>query len=112
MIAPPIPSRALDGPHIARLFDHAQERRIAPRVATDRAGIVVRQVAAGPAGYDLAPNPPDGLPQPLRGFRGLLQQMEREPLSGLPPDAGELGELRHELLDGDRKSTRLNSSHC
>src|ERR1051325_8162736 len=69
MIAPPIPSRALDGPHIARLFDHTQERRIAPRVATDRAGIVVRQVAARPAGYDLAPNPPDGLRQPLRGSR-------------------------------------------
>jgi hypothetical protein len=26
--------------------------------------------------------------------------MERETLGGLAPDAGELGELRHELLDG------------
>jgi len=46
------------------------------------------------------PRTPDGVRQPFRDFRGLLQQMERESLGGLTPDAGELGELRHELLDG------------
>ena len=32
--------------------------------------------------------------------------MEREPLGGLAPDAGELRELRHELLDGGHGAGR------
>src|SRR2546422_2018605 len=33
------------------------------------------------------------------GLRRLLQQVKREPLRRLAPDPGELGELRHEILD-------------
>ena len=35
--------------------------------------------------------------------------MEREPLSGLASDAGELSELRHELLDGGHGRRRAYS---
>jgi len=100
MIATAIPPRSLDRADIARFLDHAQQGRVAPRVAADRAGVFISQIAACRARHDPSADSPDGLRQTLRGFRGLLQQMEREPLGGLAPDAGELGELRHELLDG------------
>src|SRR6267143_3894145 len=100
MIATPVPPRSLDRADIARFLDHAQQRRVATRVAADRARVFIRQIAACRAREDPSADSPDGLRQTLRGLRGLLQQVEREPLGGLAPDAGALGELRHELLDG------------
>src|SRR6266576_2373176 len=100
MVAAAVAAGALDGADVTRFLDHAQQGRIAARVAANRARILLGEVAARDAGRDLAADPANGIRQPFRGFRGLLKQMEREPLGGLTPDAGELGELRHELLDG------------
>src|SRR5206468_5076598 len=100
VIAAAVAAGALDRADVARFLDHAQQGRVAARVAADRAGILVGEVPADLARRNLSTDAPDGLRQALRGFRGLLQQMEREPLGGLAPDAGELSELRHELLDG------------
>src|SRR2546428_5544904 len=109
MIAPAIPPRSLDRADIARFLDHAQQSRVAPGVAADRAGVFIGEIAACRARHDPSADSPDGLRQTLRDLRGLLQQMEREPLGGLAPDAGELSELRHELLDGGHGSRRAYS---
>src|SRR5262249_7994792 len=100
VVAPAVAAGPLDGPDVARLLDHAQKRPIPARIPANPAPVRLGEVAARTAGRDLAADPANGVRQALRGLRGLLQQVEREPLGGLTPDAGELRELRHELLDG------------
>src|SRR5512146_1921521 len=81
------------------LLHDTQQRRVAPRVAADGAGAVVAQVAARGADLHLVAHPADRLRQPAGGLRGLLQQVEGEPLGRFPPDTGELGELRGQLVN-------------
>ena len=100
----PRPANSMAG-RFARLLDDAQQRGVPTRVAADRAWVGVRQITACGARRHLAANPADGLGQPLRDVCGLLQQVERESLGGFTPDAGELGQLRHELLDGGHGKT-------
>ena len=73
VIAAAVAAGALDRADVTRFFDHAEQGRIAPRVAADRARILIREIAARPARHDLPADPPDGVRQPLRGFRRLLQ---------------------------------------
>src|SRR5512146_1925640 len=89
------PPGALDGAHVPRLLPDTQQRRVAP----DGAGAVVAQVAARGADLHLVAHPADRLRQPAGGLRGLLQQVKGEPLGRFPPDTGELGELRGQLVN-------------
>src|ERR687887_1386412 len=90
MVAPAVPTGALDRGDVTRLLDHAQQARIASGIMTDGARVLVGQIAAGATRHHLAPDAPDRLRQPLCGLRRLLEEMEREPLGGLTADAGEL----------------------
>src|SRR5882762_897380 len=100
VISSPVAPSPLDRSHVRRFLDDAQQRGVAPGIAADGARIVLGEVAARPARRHATADPPDGLRQSLRGLRGLLQQEKREPLRRFAPDTGELGQLRHELLDG------------
>src|SRR6266550_7752862 len=49
VVVPPVAPGALDGGDVLRLLHHAQQRGIAPRVAADRARILVGEIPAGAA---------------------------------------------------------------
>ena len=100
VVSAAVAAGALDRAHVRRLLDHAEQGGIPARIATDGAWVLFGEVAAHPARGHLAADSPERLRQPLRRLGGLLQQVKREPLRRFPPDAGELGKLRHELLDG------------
>src|SRR5260370_532998 len=102
-------SGALDRRDIRRLLPHAQEARVPPRVAADRARVLVGERATSPAGAHALTHGADRVREARSRFRRLLQQGKREPLCGLPSDPGELRKLQHEIIDS-RHGARYSGS--
>jgi hypothetical protein len=93
-------ARALDRDHVARLLHHADGGRLAPLVLTDPAGGLGGEVEADLAVahrlLDLANRVGEREGLLLRG----AEDVEREPLSGALPDAGQARELGDQAVDG------------
>jgi hypothetical protein len=91
---------AFQGDDVHRLLDHADGGDVATGVTADLALLVGGEVEAPAAEADGLLGLDDGGGQWKRFFRGETQQVEREPLRGLRPDAGQLAQLVDELLYG------------
>src|SRR6266496_378543 len=100
VVATPETPGALDGGDVRRLLHHTHQARVAPWVTTDGARVLVGERTAHAARGDPLAHAADHLRQARGGVHGLLQQVKREPLRRLPPDPGELGQLRHVIFDG------------
>src|SRR5262249_7296790 len=94
--------RALHRDHVAGLLDDTDERLVAARILADAAALLVGQVEADLAEPDPLLDLADGVRQRLGVLTGGAQDVEGEPLRRAAADAGELGELRDEALDGRR----------
>src|SRR5262249_42537503 len=99
MVAAAVFADFLDGRHVLRLLDHADHRRVAARVPADPALLVLGHVAAHPA----EPDPLGDLDQhggeAPHVDRVGAQQVKRDALGALGPDAGQPAELVDEVLD-------------
>jgi hypothetical protein len=91
---------AFQGDDIHGLLDHADGGDITPGIAADLALLFGGEVEAPAAEADGLLGLDDGGCQWERFFGCEAQQMEREPLGGLRPDAGQLAQLVDELLYG------------
>src|SRR5262249_9371474 len=91
MIAPAI-TRALDGEEVGWLRHHADRARVAARVRTRGAGVLLGQVAAYRAQPDLVLDVEDGLRQLARIGRLRAHEVECEPLRSLLADPGQARE--------------------
>jgi hypothetical protein len=91
---------AFQGDDVHRLLDHADGGDIAPGVAADLALLFGREVEAPAAEADGLLGLDDGGRQRERFFGCEAQKVEREPLGGLRPDAGQPAQLVDELLYG------------
>ena len=83
---------------LARLLDHAQNTRVAARVTAQRARVGLAEVAARRAEADALAHGTDRIGQPQRVLFGDAQQMQRQTLCALQPDARQLLELGDEQL--------------
>jgi hypothetical protein len=89
---------ALDRDHVAGLLDDADGRRLAALVLADPAGRLGRQVEADLAVADGLLDLTDGIGQRQRLLVGDAEDVEREPLRGALPDAGQARELRDQAV--------------
>jgi hypothetical protein len=85
---------------VGGLFHHAEEGGVPARVSADIAEVLVGQVEAALTEPDGLLGVYQGLSQRKGLFRGETEQVERQPLGRLRPDAGELREFVDEPLDG------------
>jgi hypothetical protein len=92
-------ARALDGDHVARLLDDADRGRLAPLVLADAAGGLGGEVEADLAVADRLLDLADGIGQRKRLLLGRAEDVEREPLRGALPDAGQARELGDQTID-------------
>ena len=83
----------LDGHDVARVFDHTQQRLIAPRVSAHLALTAFCNVEATSAECDVLLYRDDGVGKPCRILGRNLQQMERQALRGLRTDPRKATEL-------------------
>ena len=92
-------TRSLDCLHIFRLFDYADQRRIASRVAADQAGGFFSDVAADVAEPNLVANLDQHFGQPghIEGFG--LKNVEGDALSGFRPDSRQPSEFVDQFLN-------------
>jgi hypothetical protein len=81
------------------LLDHADGGRLAALVLADPAGGLGREVEADLAVADGLLDLADRIGQRQRLLVGGAQDVEREPLRGALPDAGQASELRDEAID-------------
>src|SRR3954451_7344977 len=90
---------ALDSDDVLRLLDDTDDGRVAPWVAADAALLALRHVAAHDAEADLVLAFGECRYQPayVAVFRG--EQVERDALRALGPDAGQPAELVDEVLN-------------
>ena len=92
-------ARALDRRDVFGILDDADDAEGAPRVATDAAPLLLGHVPADLAEAHLVAH----LRQQLREVgdveTGRLQDVERDALCRLRPDAGEASELVDQVLD-------------
>ena len=96
--------------HRGGLLHDAEQRRVAPRVLADGAGLLLREVAALVARpHALAHRDQRGR-EPPRLFGGLLEQMKGEALSRLAADPRKPGELRDQRVDGAHRQPATNGS--
>ena len=91
---------ALDGHDVLRLLDDADDRGVAAGVTADPALLGLRHVAAGAAEPHLVLDPVQGRGEPLDVDRFGGEQVERDALRALGPDAGQPAELVDQILDG------------
>jgi len=99
MVHAPIFVGAFQVDDIGRLLHHAEEGRVPARVSADITEGLVGQVEASLAEPDCLFGGYEGLGQGKRLFRGKTEQVERQPLGGLGPDAGELRKFVDKPLD-------------
>src|SRR4051794_19421455 len=100
VVAPAELTGALDGHDVLGLLDDAQHVVDPPRVAADPALLGLGDVVAGHAEADLLLHPGQRRDQPadVGGLR--REQVERDPLGALGPDARQPPELVDQILDG------------
>ena len=85
--APELP-RILDRHHLANVFNHAHRRVVALRVRADSTQVVVANVVAHLAIFDLPAELQQRVGKPLRVIHLLPEQVERKAQRRLPPDPG------------------------
>src|SRR6185437_13629736 len=91
--------RPLDRADVRYLLHDADDRAVAPRVATDRAQLVLGEIeAAGARAHALAEGD-ECLGQALRLLGGLAKEMIGQAKRRLPTDAGETGQLGRQIVD-------------
>ena len=90
--------RLLDGHDVARFLDDAHDVVVAPFVETERTQVALGDVEAPPAPRDAVLGVFDRACEPLRIGRVDLQQVERDALRRLGPDAGQTTEFVDERL--------------
>ena len=103
MVEAAVLGRALDRDEVGRLLDDADHRAIAPRVETDRARLVLGQVAALAAEADALLHLLDRGGESECLVLGHAQEVEGEPLSGPRPDPRQPRQLRYEVVDRRRQ---------
>ena len=95
VVAPAELARALDGDDVARLFDDADDVRIAPLVAAEGAQLAFGDVEAAPAPRRRGPSRRRSTRRAACASSGRrLQQVERDALRGLRADAGQAARAR------------------
>src|SRR5437867_1651689 len=90
---------ALEGQHVHRLLDHAQQRAVALWVVADQAGIAVAEVAAYTAEAHLLLDHANRLGETQRFILGHLEQVHGQALGALLTDGGKLLQLFDEELE-------------
>src|SRR5262245_16380265 len=89
----------LDGRHVLRLLDHADHRRVAARVPADPALLLLGHVAAYPSEPAPLGHTYQHGGEAAHVGRVGAQQVKRDALGALGPDAGQPAELIDEALD-------------
>jgi hypothetical protein len=106
VVSTPEIGRALHHRYGGGLLHHAHQCRITPRIATDATGLILGQVSAFLTGANPFGHGGQNRGKPFDLFRGLLEQMESEPLCRLSADPREFRELGNQLLDCAHRSER------
>jgi hypothetical protein len=101
---------ALDRDHVARLFDDADRGGLAALVLADSTGRLRGEVEADLAVADRRLDLADGVGKRERLLLGRAEEMEREPLRGALPDAGQTRELGDQTVDRRCKQTAERTS--
>jgi hypothetical protein len=91
-------SGALDGLHVARLRHHADATAVARGVVAHVAVLARGVVEADRAEVHLLLHPQDGVRQAARGLRVCLQQVVRDALGRLGPNARQPAQLVKQAL--------------
>ncbi len=92
--------RPFDADDVPGLFHDADDGGVPPRIPADVTELLFGEVEAARAEADDLFDLDESVGQG-KGFLGRqLEQVEREALGGLGPDAGKLAQLIDELLDG------------
>src|SRR5690606_22353634 len=99
VVPPPELARALDGDDVLGLLDDADHLVAAPGVEADAAALRLGHVAAHLAELDAQLHLGERVDQPLDLLVVSGQQVERDALRALGPDAGQPAELVDQVLD-------------
>ena len=103
-VAAAVAGRLFDREHVRRRLDHAQERRVAARIAADPADLGVAEHAAARAMADAVRGGRERVGERERAVAVSLEQVERGTLRRLRAHAGQ----RAEGLDQPREQRRVN----
>ena len=103
--------RALQGPQIAHLLHHANQRCVARCVRADRAGLQRVDVAAFLADRDLAGGLAERAGQRQEKLLALLDEMQRSAARGPRPKPRQLREQRDQLFDFGAGGLLLRGVH-
>src|SRR6266404_5950325 len=98
--------RPLDRDEVDGLLDDADDRVVAALVTTDRADLLLGEVAALVAEAHTLLYVVDRVGERLRLLLRHLEEMERESLPGPASDAGQARQLRDEIVDGGAQHRR------
>ena len=102
----------LDRDDVLGLLDHADDRQVAPRVAADPALLGLGDVAADAAEPHLVLDLGQRADQPAHVDRVGGEQVERDALRALGPDAGQPAELVDQVLDRALVHLRTRAGPC
>jgi hypothetical protein len=98
-LIPPIFARPLDGADVAGLFHDADRRRIAPRIAADRAQFVFGEIEAPLAHAHPVGERGENLRQSPALLRRLLQEMIRQSQRRFLADGRQPRQLGYEIFN-------------
>ncbi len=99
MIAAGKGAGALDRPEIGDILDDAEQGRVAPRIAADRARVRAVEIAANAAGMDSRAGFGERGGERLQQALAALQQEERGTPRRARTEPGQLGEMLDETID-------------
>lgn len=110
MIAPLEASRALDGNDVERLLDHAQDAVVAPRIKTDAAPIILGDVEAAFADFELV-DVFEALSEILKLFLILFEKIQNQPLRHFRTDGRKRSEMADQFFERFRVHVFLVLRH-
>ena len=92
-------TRSLDRAYVGRLLDSADETRIAPRIAADRAHLILTEVEAVSARTHALGKRYESVSETAAVLCRLLEQVIREAERGLSSDSWKPGKLGRQRVD-------------
>jgi hypothetical protein len=110
MVDPAVLTGPLDGADIRGLLDHADHGLVPALVGADGTGVVLGEVGADRTAADALDETGESGGQAAALLGRLLEQVVGEPKGRLAPDAGKLGELGGEVVDGGQGRGRVEGS--